>query len=319
MKRLSIIVVALAVGLGAIVPCLAEQGKSEGKAKKNVAKVITRYVAAFNKGDAAALAALYTSSADYRGPRGQLIEGRDEIEKNFERFFEVNQGVQITIDVTEIRLVGTDVAIADGTPNVTPPLAGPPMEIQGTLVLVKRPEGWMIESVRDTLSHQPSNYNHLKELEWMVGDWADTAEDSDDVSVESTCDWTVNKNFLIRKFSVKVKDRISATGTQLIGWDSRVDKIRSWVFDSDGSLSEGYWKRDGNRWIVDSSGVLQNGSEVSSINAITRLDDDSFSFESRSRKIDGREEANIGPVTIERKRPQGDTGEQSPRQTILPP
>ena len=319
MKRLSIIVVAFAVGLCAIAPCLAEQAKTEGNAKKDIGKVMAKYVAAFNKGNAKALAALYTSNADYRGPRGELIEGRDEIEKNYERFFGANQEVQIKIDVTEIRLVGTNVAIVDGTPDVTPPLAGPPVEIQGTLILVKRPEGWMIESVRDTLSHKPSNYDHLKELEWMVGDWADAAADSDEVSVESTCEWTANKNYLIRRFSATVKDRISVAGTQLIGWDSRVDKIRSWVFDSDGGFSEGFWQRDGNRWIVDSSGVRQNESEVSSINVITRIDDDSFSFESRHRQIGGRSEANIGPVTIKRKRPQAGIAEESPRQTILPP
>jgi len=318
MKRLSTIVAALAVGLATIVPCLAEEGKTEDNAKKAIGEVIAKYVAAFNKGDARTVASFYTSTADYRGPRGVLIEGRDEIEKNYQRFFEANKDVRIKIDVKQIRLIGTEVAVVEGTPEVTPPLAGPPVVIRGTIILVKRPEGWMIETVRDTLSHKPSNYDHLKELEWMIGEWADAEAESKGVSVESACDWTVNKNYLIRRFSAEVKDRISVAGTQLIGWDSRVDKIRSWVFDSDGSFSEGFWQRDGNRWIVDSSGVLQNGSEVSSINVITRIDDDSFSFESRHRTTDGRAEPNIGPVTIKRKRPQAGTAEEAPRETILP-
>ena len=202
--------------------------------------------------------------------------------------------------------------------------AGPPAEVRATVILVKQGDRWLIESARDTLVFTPSNYDHLKELEWLIGVWEDAAEAGDDVSVRSTCDWTVNKNFIIRKFSAKVKDRLSVAGTQLIGWDPREDVIRSWAFDSTGGVAQGVWRRDGNRWIITAYDVLRDGSEVSAVNIVTRIDDDTFTFQSRDRMKDGRKEPDIDPITIRRATlPIGDRDQpllrkKPARETILP-
>lgn len=254
-----------------------------------------------------------------------MIEGREKIEEKFADFFSLNQGVRLNITITSIRFVGADVAILDGIPEVTPPLQGPPVEARSTVILVKREGRWLVESVRDSLTYTPSNYGQLKPLEWMIGDWEDAATESDDVSVQSTCDWTVNKNFIIRKFTAKVQDRVSVTGTQLIGWDPRENRIRSWVFDSSGGFLEGVWRRDGNRWIIEASGVLQDGSEVSSTNVLTRVDDDTFTFQSGNRSINGVREPDIEEIEIKRQGSQaGEQGtpgsrKQPARETVLPP
>jgi uncharacterized protein (TIGR02246 family) len=324
MKRLSIAATATALVLLTAATCLAFQAQSKRSSQKAVREVATRYMAAFNQGDAKALAALWTPHGDYVGPRGELIKGRDEIQKRFEAFFAVNREARIRIRITSVRFVGPDVAVMDGTAEVTPPLQGPPAEARATIILVKRADQWMIESARDTLVYIPSNYNELKELEWMVGDWQDVEPPAGEVSVESTCGWMMNKSFLIRKFTARLRNRVPVAGTQVIGWDPREDVIRSWVFDSSGGFSEGVWKRDGSRWMIRTSGVLQDGSEVSATNILTRVDENTFTFQSIDRSINGQPEPDVKEITIRRKplRPAGPaqpSGRKKPaRQTILP-
>ncbi len=325
MKRLAIISTVFAIVILAALPGLADQGKGKSKGKKGaeqaVRDVAAEYTAAFNKGDAKALAALLTPQGDYVGPRGELIKGRKEIQKRFADFFAANREVKLQTTITAIRLIKDDVAIMDGITDVTPPMQGPPVEVRFNVVFVKRDGRWLIESTRDVFIHTPSNYEHLKQLEWMVGDWKDVAAESDGVTVSSTCDWTVNKNFIIRKFTAEVEGRPPMAGTQLIGWDPRESRICSWVFDSSGGFIEGVWRRDGKRWIVKASGVLQNGQEVSATHILTYVDDDTCTFQSKNRVIGGRRQPDIKAVTI--KREQSETGRpDSPkkpaRETILP-
>ena len=323
MKRLAIIAAASVIVLATAVPSLAARDKGKNSAKKAIQKVAAAYTAAFNKGDAKAMAAFWTPQGDYIGPRGELIKGRDAIEKRFAEFFAVNTETRLEITITSIRFVGDDVAIVDDIPEVTPPLQGPPVKARGTIVLVKQGDQWLVESVRDTFSYPPSHYDHLKNLEWLIGDWADVAS-SDEVSVQSTCDWTVNKNFIIRRFSADLKGRGPFAGTQLIAWDPRENRIRSWVFDSDGGFAEGLWQRDGKRWIIAASGVLADGGEVSATNIVTLVDNDTFTFQSTNRTVNGQQQPDIGPIEVKRQSSLADrqsglaAPKQPARETILP-
>ncbi len=319
MKRFSIVLTASIVILAALAPVLAAESNREARDKEDLRKLVATYVEAFNKGDTETIAGLWAPQADSIGPKGKLIKGREAIKKNYAAFFAANPNVQLKTHITSLRLISDNVAILDTAPEVIPPLQGPPVEIRATLVIVKRGDKWLVESARDVLHYPPSNYDHLKQLEWLLGDWKDFEGDAKGVSVESTADWTVNKNFIIRKFTVTIADRISAGGTQVIGWDPRANTIRSWVFDSSGEFSHADWKRDGNhRWIIRSVGVLRDGSEVSSINIVTRLDNDTFTFESRNRTTDGEPQPDIEPVTIKRLAAQSDGSAEPPRETILP-
>ena len=46
---------------------------------------------------------------------------------------------------------------------------------------------------------------------------------------------------------------------RFIGWDPATEQIRSRVFDSDGGFGQGTWKKKGNRWYIQQSGVLPDG------------------------------------------------------------
>ena len=324
MKRLTTVAASLALVSLIPVSSPAERDKQQESTTEAIQKVVTAYTKAFNEADAEALADLWTPQGDYLGPRGQRIQGRDAIRENFRRFFSANSQTNLTATITAVRLVGQDVAVVDGIAEVAPPLQGPPVDGHFVVVLHKQDNRWFVESARDILVSKPSNYEHIKQLQWLIGDWTDSPATREGVSVQSACDWTVNKNFIIRKFTAEIDGHVSTAGTQLIGWDPSTSTIRSWVFDSDGGFAKGNWKRRGDRWIIKASGVLQDGSKVSSTNMLTRIDDDTFTFQSRNRTINGRPEPDIEEITIQRVSSQAagqdlpGPAQESPRETILP-
>ena len=66
----------------------------------------------------------------------------------------------------------------------------------------------------------------------------------------------------------------------MIGKDASTGQIRSWAFDPDGSFGEASWTRDGKKWTQESAGVLDDGSVLAATNILSRIDDDSFTFQS---------------------------------------
>ncbi len=112
------------------------------------------------------------------------------------------------------------------------------------------------------------------------------------------CNWTRNNNFLTRSFTVQIRDRIDMAGMQIIGWDPAAKQIRSWVFDSDGGFGQATWKKKGNRWYIQQSGVLADGRKSSSVSIITYVDDNTCTFQSVNRTVDGELLPNIEEVQI---------------------
>lgn len=112
------------------------------------------------------------------------------------------------------------------------------------------------------------------------------------------CHWTRNNNFLVRSFTVQIRDRVDMAGMQLIGWDPATKTIRSWVFDSDGGFGQGTWTNKGDRWYIQQNGVLTDGRKTSAVNIVTRLDDNTCTLQSVNRTVDGELLPNIDEVKV---------------------
>jgi hypothetical protein len=168
----------------------------------------------------------------------------------------------------------------------------------------------------------PSVAQHLKDLEWLVGDWAEEPSEQSDISLRSTCGWTENRAFLIRKFKVERKGDVLHAGTEVIGWDPRGRRLRSWVFDSDGGFGENTWIHDGDHWLLKYSGVLSDGSEVSATNIITMVDADRVTLQSRDRVANGQQQPEIPSIAIRRRPVTHETtapkATEKPAEHVLP-
>jgi len=270
--------------------------------------LVAEFTRAFNAGDAKAIASLFSQDARIVTLAGLSIEGRDAIERLFAASFEQSPGQTIEVKTESLRFLGADAAIEEGTAAITAPRTdGAPSEPSETTrysaAYVKRDGKWLQDSIRDFTTVSPdatTPRERLKELEWLVGDWID---ESDEGEVHTTCRWSDTQAFLQRSFQLKIRGKSEMSGSQLIGWDPRLKQIRAWVFDSDGGFSESLWSRDGERWVIKSSGVVKDGRAASATNILTRVNRDTVRWTSVDRTIGSEVLPDAEEITLVRKPP----------------
>jgi uncharacterized protein (TIGR02246 family) len=280
-------------------PCIGSQTDEEAAIRKSD----EAYVDAYNKHDAKRLAALWSPGAVYTDPAtGESAVGREAIEKMFTQTLADLGDAKLEVKAESISFVSPNVAIETGTARVAKPGAEAE-ETKYSAVFMKLGDQWLLDRVteEETPAPPPSNFEHLKELDWMVGSWVD--QDSN-ATVQTDCEWTKNKNFMTRSFAAVVGDSVNMAGMQIVGWDPVAKRIRSWVFDSDGGYSEGKWSHKDNRWVIQQSGVLADGRKTSAVNIIKRVDDDSFTWQSVQRQVGGDVLPDVDEVLIVRKAPK---------------
>ncbi len=265
-----------------------------------IRKSAASYVEVYNRRDAKAVAGHWSPEAVYTiRATGEQIVGREAIEREMTAMFKDKDAAKLAASVDSVQFISPNVAVERGKATMT--RAGQPTEESlYTAVHVKRDGTWLLDRItEDEVPVVLSNYEKLKELEWMIGDWAD---DDEEDSVRTSCQWTKNKNFIVRSFTVSVRDRIEMAGMQVIGWDAGAKRIRSWVFDSDGGFGEGVWQRKGNRWSIKSTGVLPDGRKSSGVNIMTVVGKDRFTWQSVNREVDGEPLPNVDEVAVIRQK-----------------
>jgi uncharacterized protein (TIGR02246 family) len=277
---------------------LAQGGKGNEKEEAALLKKAESFVDAFHKGNAKALASHWTPDGDYVDQTGKQLKGRKAIEKAFEAFFAEHKGMKVRIDINSLRFVTPDVAVEDGTTSVIPPDGAPPSRARYTIVHVKRDGDWLLSSVRDAPFAAPNNHEHLAELEWLVGSWADE-NDKGEVA-RATYSWADNQNFIVSEFTTTFKQLAIGGGTQWIGWDAAAKNIRSWVFETGGGFGEGSWTRKGDKWTIKATATLPDGKKMTATNVITRVDADTFTWQSHDRTVDGKSLPDVKAITMKR-------------------
>ena len=295
MKRAMLSATIVALGLASAHG--AEPGPQAAE-EEAIRQAVASYVAAFNEGDSKALAAMWSPEAVYSSPfSGAQVVGRAEIERQFADLFAEAKGIKLMAKTDSVQFISPSVAVENGTANVVR-ADQEPEESTYTAIYVKRDGKWLLDRVTEQdVPIIMSRYEQLKELEWMIGTWIDS---DDQARIETTCQWTRNKNFINRSFAVSVRDRVELAGMQIIGWDPVAKQIRSWVFDSDGGFAEGRWSKKGKRWSITTTGITPDGLKSTSVNVITYVDDNQFKWQSVNRTVGGRLLPNVDEVVVVR-------------------
>lgn len=316
MQRITGIVAAAFLLIATGVAAAQEAKAKEQALDQGVRNLLKNLEEGFNRGDAKALAACWTPTGDFVNHAGVRVEGRDGIEKAFQEALAASRGGKLQLVPTASRMVNDNLALIDAIADVKPAPAGVNHGLAFSFVLVKSGDKWLIESARETAQHSVGYAQHMKDLDWMVGDWAEMPSSKSDISLHSSCGWTDNKAFLVRKFTVEGKEGTLHAGTEVIGWDPRTKKHRSWVFDSKGGFGENTWIQDGNRWLIKYSGTLADGSEVSATNIVTLVDANTITLQSKDRTINGTPQPGIPEVTLKRQAVAKEAAKPAPR--VLP-
>lgn len=293
MKRVLLTIAMMAWSMAAVSG--ADVGRQAAD-EAAIRKAVEAYVASFNSGDAKTLAALWTPEAVYTNPvSGEQVVGREAIQQQFAGIFTESKGTKLEASTASIQFISPGVAVEQGTARLIRAEQAPE-ESQYTAVYVKRDGQWLLDRVTEKeVLENPSHYEQLKDLEWLIGRWTDQ---DDEATVVTECNWTRNNNFIVRSFTVQVRDRLDMAGMQIIGWDPAAKQIRSWVFDSDGGFGHGTWTKKENRWYIKQSGVLSDGRKSSAVNIITQLDDRTCTLQSVNRTVAGELLPNIDEVQV---------------------
>jgi hypothetical protein len=171
-------------------------------------------------------------------------------------------------------------------------------EVDYKISFAKQDGKWLITEAREIETQEaPSHYEHLKSLEWLVGNWVDQDED---VDIDSTWSFDQHKNFLTQNLKLKVYGKDELNVIQIVGWDPINERILSWVFDSDGGFGKGTWRQEGDTWSVDSSYTLPDGRRASSVYSYKKIDENTYTWSSTGRDVDGEILPNIGPIKVVR-------------------
>jgi uncharacterized protein (TIGR02246 family) len=297
MRRISLLL--MVIGVTGTSSLFGQQPSEQSVDEAAIRQAAASYVEAFNKHDAQAVAELWSPDAVYLNRiTGEEVVGREAIAQQFALAFEEQPESKLEVLVTSIQFVSPNVAIERGTAKILAPDAEPE-EIEYSAVDVKRDGKWLLDRVTDQSKEViPTHYEQLKPLEWMVGSWTDEATDAE---VEVDCNWTKNKNFLTRAFKISVDGQIEMSGMQVIGWDPAAKAIRSWTFDSNGTFSEATWESRGDRWFIRNRGVLPDGQPATMINVMTKVGDDSFTWQTIERTAGEVLLPNIDEIAIVRR------------------
>jgi uncharacterized protein (TIGR02246 family) len=256
-------------------------------------KMAGDFADAFNRGDAKALAAAWTERGEYYSDEGDVLRGRVAIEKAYAEHFQEKPNGKMEVDIRSIYFPSRDTAIEDGVARVRTEGSDLPTSTRYSVLHVREDGKWKMAIVREWGAVE----NKLDDIAWLVGDW--TAK-SPKGEVTMKFAWNAKKTMIRNSFTVKEGDRVTATGTQTISFDPATRQLRSWTFEEEGGRGEGTWFRDGERWVQQSEGVLQDGTEVAAFNIIKRIDNDHFVWRSVDRMVAGESAPDTTPIKVTR-------------------
>lgn len=293
------LVVALAAGL--LMPReksgslrAADESASDPKRKADVEairKVSGEFQRAFEKGDAAAAAALVTSGAELIPDDTEPLRGRETIKKALTEHFAKSPRVKIGLEVESLRFTSRDSAIEEGHMTTTPE-KGEPSSNRYSILYVREDGKWFLAFIKEWPSEQAS----LRDLDWLIGTWV---AKRDDAEVRTTYEWFGNKSYIRATFMVHGKER-SFSGMQMIGADPDSGELFTRTFEIDGGYGEGTCRREGNKWIFETETTLGDGSVLSATNILVRVDKDTFTWQPVNVTIDEEPMKDVAPVKVMR-------------------
>lgn len=268
--------------------------------RRAIEQVISSYESAFNSKNIETLVSHWSETGVYSSQTsGNTTTGQAAMRKEFEVLFAGTPSIKISLETDSIEFISPSVALEQGRVTVIGS-DGQATQSDYDVVFIKQKNEWLIDRVSETESETiNSNYAELKKLDWLIGQWTATAPGH---RIEYTCQWTVNQNFISRKFSVlDSSNETVASGLQMIGWDANAKLIRSWLFDSDGGLIKGTWHPGDNQWTVQSVARFADGGSGSFSGVFQLHENGEHSWRKTNRVIDGQLMPNIESIRSRRK------------------
>ncbi len=202
--------------------------------------------------------------------------------------------------IESIQFPAPNLAVEDGVGAVTLKEAGPPSSSHYTAVHTLEDGKWRMATVRESsVQTPPNNSDRLQPIAWLIGKWQTK---SDTTTFVSDFRWIAGKSYIQRDYRVQKGGEVISSGTQIIGWNQRLQRPYSWSFDSSGGYGTGMWTPTPEGWRIDSTGVLTDGTPTSSRDLVIRVpgEDDVFGWRSTNRQAGGTPLPDVPEVVLDR-------------------
>jgi len=289
----------------------APGGDEESAGLRQLLQNITK---AYNQGDANALADLFQTDAVLIDTEGVEIKGREAILAHYKNAFADGAPVEIsgTLKSTRFPTKEKNIASVHGEFHLHDANGGTFANGRFGMLAAREKDAWKIAELRDHwIEHLQTSarIDHLRDLEWMVGDWLD---ESPDLRVVSNVRWGENHNFLIRTYTIHAIGQVPSSATQWIGWDPRTKQIKSWIFDSEGGFGEGFWTRTNDGWIIKTNGTLPDGGSTSATIIIDAIAKNTVQVRSVDRIVDGEIHPDMQKMVMVRQPPAPGSARPAP-------
>ena len=245
--------------------------------EQGIRDTVIAYEEAWNKGDAAAIANLWVPDGQFIDDAGNEYPIQDLVDRKIQPVIPVPEPPELDVNIKEVQLVTPRVAVVEGTTELMGDANRAIRQTRYSAVLVRQKGKWLLANVHQLEAISVPTSNPLEDLEWMIGQWVGTKGNG---NIYSRVERSEGGQFITRIFEITEAGQQKLSGTQIIGWDPRTRQIKSWFFDSDGSLGEGRWEKYDKDWIVSVDGVLRDGRSIAATNVYTPIDQNNILMQS---------------------------------------
>lgn len=287
----------------------AEGPQTEGP-ETEIAKTRDALIQAFDAGKAEEVASNFLPEGEWIDEFGNTYHGQEDITTILKEYFEKYPGAKMSTHVEKLIAIGP-VAFEEGTRTMTCGEDAMAL-IHYTATLAKTENGWRYVSVKDMDKETlPTAHQMLQPLGWLVGEWVNEGPNG---RMQITYRWSEDRNYLLGTYEIESNGEVAMKSEHRIGWDPLHHRIRTWLFDSDGSFGEGVWTQVGDDWHIQSSAILPDGGTGSAIIRLTHDDANRFTMIGTHRVINGIHEEDFD-FHVVRKLPGETTGETTGQTT----
>jgi uncharacterized protein (TIGR02246 family) len=257
-------------------------------------------VKALTDGDADAVANIWTPAGEYAREKA-TIRGRDNIRKAFAEHFKKKPGGKLTIVDETVRFLADTVAVFEGTFFVERDNPSDDVRNKFSALFVNADGKWHLAMLRED-----SEAAALSELAWLVGDWTFKTEKAEGTF---TVQYSKKKTYLLVQTRVKDGDE-EDIATQVIGIDPATGKLKSWTFESDGSVGTADWVRTDTGWVANITATAADGDAVKAVTTIKPSSHDAFTFQTTDRTEGGEKIPDTAPVKVTRVKKDQETSKR---------
>lgn len=258
-----------------------------------IRKSAADFEAAFNKGDAGAIAGMWTENGECRDADGVTYRGRANIGKVYAELFKQKTGDTIEILVKSVRFPAKDMAVEEGLIRQSNGTKTMPTTTSYVAVHAREGGQWKMA----LSSEAGAGIDRLEDLDWLLGSWTTKAKDQD---VKFTFTKDAKRPYVTGTFTRSSAGKDPISGSIRIAADPETGRIRSWGFENDGAHSQALWSNDGKSWLLDCRGVLADGTPTNEVIVLQRSGPDAITWRAIDRVLGDQALPDTTPLRLNR-------------------